>query len=145
MVSYKITSNKIVEQGFFFIFEKIYLITIYDNIAANKVLQKVCYTGNNYVDRIWFHILQQVSKDLSRDIVCMFEFISVITIYHNIAVVNIIINHINIVAKSPRTKNLLSFQKYFIRKAKLYICILTQIVFLPFASRTLFKLSQISR
>ena len=64
--------------------------------------------NNKYVD----NIKQQITKALSRDIVCIFEIFFVITIYYHIAAIikcyrtKIIIHqfhHINVVPKPPRT------------------------------------------
>ena len=39
---------------------------------------KAFNTRNNYVVRIWFHIKQQIMKELNKDIVCIFKIIYVI-------------------------------------------------------------------
>ena len=36
-------------------------------------------TRNNYADRIWFHIKQQITKGSSKSIICISEIIYVIT------------------------------------------------------------------
>ena len=55
---------------------------------------KNCNTRNNYADRIWFHIKLQIKKELSSDIVCIFEIIYVKTIYNYIAANKVLLNKI---------------------------------------------------
>ena len=73
----------------------------------SKVTHGRPVTRNNYVDFVWFHIKQQIMEQLSMDIVCIFEIIYAITIYHyraaNKLLLKIIIHHINRVTKPPRT------------------------------------------
>ena len=49
------------------------------DLYESSVLPDIC------VDRISFYIKQQITKDLCRDIVCMFEIICVTNVYHYIA------------------------------------------------------------
>ena len=76
---------------------------------------EVCNTRNNYADRIWFHI-----KELSMRI---FLYIRDIYVIPYMLQKTIIIHHTDFVTKPPRNQHLFSFKKYFIRIAKLCICI----------------------
>ena len=54
---------------------------------------KVCNTRNNYTDSIWFHIKQQIMKELSMVIVCLYIWYNLRdTIYHYIATNKVLLN-----------------------------------------------------
>ena len=56
-------------------------ICLKHTLVLHGSIRKVCNSRNNYVDHICFHIKQQITKELNRGIVCIFEIIYVITMY----------------------------------------------------------------
>ena len=50
-------------------------VTLKLSLKVNGSIGKVYDTCNNYVDRIWCHIKQQITKELSKHIVYIFQII----------------------------------------------------------------------
>ena len=67
-------------------------------------------------DCIWFHIKQQITKELIRDFVCIIEIIFMITIYHYIAANKVLLNENHYLSykyyyqTSQNSENLFSFK-----------------------------------
>ena len=58
------------------------------------LLRKVCNNRNNYTDSIWSYIKQQKMKELSKDIVCIFENVYTIPLYNYIADNKVLLNNV---------------------------------------------------
>ena len=56
-----------------------------NTVTIIMLLFKKCNKRNNYAGSTWYHIKHRIIKELSSDIVCLFEIIYVIFIYHYIS------------------------------------------------------------